>query len=120
VNLPALSPTMEKGNLLSWVKSEGDEVKEGDALAQIETDKATMDFEAPEDGFLAKIVTPAGSKGVPLGSVGFLMCLYCRSAKQVMSILIKIDRIKICRERATFCSVYQPIFFKFWSCIIWN
>jgi len=66
---------MEKGNIQSWVKAEGDELKEGDVLAQIETDKATMDFETPEEGFLAKVIFPAGSKDVPIGAVGRVFAL---------------------------------------------
>lgn len=69
VPLPSLSPTMEKGNIQAWMVKVGDELNEGDVLAQIETDKATMDFETPEVGFLAKIIAPAGSKGLPLGAV---------------------------------------------------
>jgi pyruvate dehydrogenase E2 component (dihydrolipoamide acetyltransferase) len=69
VCLPNLSPTMEKGNIQSWLKAEGDQLNEGDVLAQIETDKATMDFETPEEGFLARILTPAGTRDVPLGTV---------------------------------------------------
>ncbi|ESO05083.1 hypothetical protein HELRODRAFT_111522 [Helobdella robusta] len=72
VTLPSLSPTMEKGNIQAWMAKEGDELKEGDVLAQIETDKATMDFETPEEGFLAKILAPAGSKGLSLGT---LLCI---------------------------------------------
>lgn len=67
VPLPALSPTMESGSIVSWDKKEGDQLNEGDLLAEIETDKATMAFETPEEGFLAKILVPAGTKGVPLG-----------------------------------------------------
>lgn len=67
IDMPALSPTMEAGTILSWSVSEGDELGEGDLLAQIETDKATMDFEAPEVGFLAKILIPAGTPDVKLG-----------------------------------------------------
>lgn len=69
VPLPALSPTMEKGNIKAWAKEVGEQLSEGDVLAQIETDKADMDFETPEEGYLAKILTPAGSKDVPLGTV---------------------------------------------------
>lgn len=69
IALPALSPTMERGTIVRWTKQEGDQLSEGDLLAEIETDKATMGFEAPEEGFLAKIVVPAGSKDVPLGKV---------------------------------------------------
>src|SRR6218665_1324580 len=69
IALPALSPTMERGTIVRWTKQEGDQLSEGDLLAEIETDKATMGFEAPEEGFLAKIVVPAGTKDVPLGNV---------------------------------------------------
>ena len=56
VLMPALSPTMEKGNLAKWVKSEGDPVKAGDVIAEIETDKATMEVEAVDEGTLGKIL----------------------------------------------------------------
>src|SRR5271166_4396753 len=62
--MPALSPTMEKGNLAKWLKKEGDLVKTGDVIAEIETDKATMEYEAIEDGTLAKIVVPEGTNDV--------------------------------------------------------
>jgi pyruvate dehydrogenase E1 component beta subunit len=67
--MPALSPTMEKGNLAKWLKKEGDRVKSGDILAEIETDKATMEVEAVDEGILAKIVVPAGSQDVPVNQV---------------------------------------------------
>ena len=60
--MPALSPTMEKGNLAKWLKKEGDAVKTGDVIAEIETDKATMEYEAVDDGALAKIVVPEGTQ----------------------------------------------------------
>ena len=60
---------MEMGTLVSWAKAEGDELSEGDLLAEIETDKATMGFETPEEGYLAKILIPAGTKDIPLGKV---------------------------------------------------
>src|SRR4051812_42497111 len=69
VLLPALSPTMEKGNLAKWVKKEGDKVKAGDVLAEIETDKATMEYEAIDDGILAKIVVPEGTQDVPVNQL---------------------------------------------------
>ena len=69
VALPALSPTMDSGTIVSWQKKEGDQVSEGDLLCEIETDKATMGFETPEEGFLAKIVIPEGAKDVPIGKV---------------------------------------------------
>ena len=61
--MPALSPTMEKGNLAKWLKKEGDKVKSGDVIAEIETDKATMEVEAVDEGTLAKILVPAGCRG---------------------------------------------------------
>jgi pyruvate dehydrogenase E2 component (dihydrolipoamide acetyltransferase) len=62
--MPALSPTMEKGNLSKWLKKEGDKVKPGDVIAEIETDKATMEYEAIDEGTLAKIVVPEGTQDV--------------------------------------------------------
>merc|ERR1712156_820612 len=67
INLPALSPTMEMGTIVSWEKKEGDQVSEGDLLCEIETDKATMGFETPEEGYLAKIIIEAGTKDIPIG-----------------------------------------------------
>ncbi|KAK4874590.1 hypothetical protein RN001_013950 [Aquatica leii] len=72
VMLPALSPTMQAGNIVRWEKKEGDKLNEGDLLAEIETDKATMGFETPEEGYLAKILVPAGTKEVPIGK---LVCI---------------------------------------------
>lgn len=65
--MPNLSPTMEKGNIKSWNKKEGDEIAPGDVLAAIETDKAVVDFEMQEEGYLAKILYPAGAKDIELG-----------------------------------------------------
>jgi pyruvate dehydrogenase E2 component (dihydrolipoamide acetyltransferase) len=67
--MPALSPTMEKGNLAKWLKKEGDVVKSGDVLAEIETDKATMEVESIDDGILAKIVVAAGTADVPVNQL---------------------------------------------------
>ncbi|RED42408.1 pyruvate dehydrogenase E2 component (dihydrolipoamide acetyltransferase) [Rhodopseudomonas thermotolerans] len=67
--MPALSPTMEKGNLAKWLKKEGDKVKSGDVIAEIETDKATMEVEAADEGTLAKIVVPEGTQDVPVNDV---------------------------------------------------
>ncbi|MBX3596329.1 MAG: pyruvate dehydrogenase complex E1 component subunit beta [Rhizobiaceae bacterium] len=66
--MPALSPTMEEGNLAKWVKNEGDTVKSGDVIAEIETDKATMEVEAVDEGVLAKILVPAGTEGVKVNT----------------------------------------------------
>jgi pyruvate dehydrogenase E2 component (dihydrolipoamide acetyltransferase) len=67
--MPALSPTMEKGNLARWVKKEGDKIKAGDVLAEIETDKATMEVEAVDEGTLAKIMVPDGTQDVPVNQL---------------------------------------------------
>jgi pyruvate dehydrogenase E2 component (dihydrolipoamide acetyltransferase) len=66
--MPALSPTMEEGTLAKWLVKEGDEVKSGDILAEIETDKATMEFEAVDEGKIAKILVPEGTDGVKVGA----------------------------------------------------
>ena len=67
--MPALSPTMEKGNLAKWLKQEGDKVKPGDVIAEIETDKATMEYEVIDEGTLAKIVVPEGTQDVPVNQL---------------------------------------------------
>jgi len=69
LKMPALSPTMEEGTLARWLVKEGDIVKSGDLLAEIETDKATMEFEAVDEGTISKIVVPAGAEGVKVGAV---------------------------------------------------
>src|SRR6185312_15163017 len=66
--MPALSPTMEEGKLARWLVKEGDTVKSGDILAEIETDKATMEFEAVDEGRIGKILVPEGSEGVKVNS----------------------------------------------------
>ena len=66
--MPALSPTMEEGKLAKWLVKEGDTVKSGDILAEIETDKATMEFEAVDEGKIGKILVPEGSEGVKVNA----------------------------------------------------
>src|SRR5262249_60146470 len=68
VLMPALSPTMEKGNLAKWLKKEGDPVKSGDVIAEIETDKATMEVEAVDEGTLGKILGPEGTADVAVNT----------------------------------------------------
>src|SRR5919205_2837220 len=68
IKMPALSPTMTEGKLAKWLKREGDEVKAGDVLAEIETDKATMEFEAVDEGTLAKILVPEGTENVAVNT----------------------------------------------------
>jgi len=69
IRMPALSPTMEEGTVAKWLVNEGDEVKSGDILAEIETDKATMEFEAVDEGVLGKILVQAGTENVKVGTV---------------------------------------------------
>jgi len=69
ITMPALSPTMEEGNLAKWLVKEGDTVKSGDVIAEIETDKATMEVEAVDEGVVAKLVVPAGTEGVKVNSL---------------------------------------------------
>ncbi|MDX8491976.1 pyruvate dehydrogenase complex dihydrolipoamide acetyltransferase [Mesorhizobium sp. VK22B] len=69
ITMPALSPTMEEGNLAKWLVKEGDKVSPGDVIAEIETDKATMEVEAVDEGTVAKLVVPAGTEGVKVNAV---------------------------------------------------
>ena len=69
IKMPALSPTMEEGTLAKWLVKEGDEVRSGDILAEIETDKATMEFEAVDEGTITALIIPAGTEGVKVGAV---------------------------------------------------
>src|SRR5215218_10425427 len=68
LKMPALSPTMEEGTLAKWLVKEGDNVKSGDILAEIETDKATMEFEAVDEGKIARILVAEGTDGVKVGA----------------------------------------------------
>ena len=68
ITLPALSPTMETGNLVKWLVKENQEVKSGDVLAEIETDKATMELESPDDGIITKILVPENSENVKVNT----------------------------------------------------
>jgi len=68
LKMPALSPTMEEGTLAKWLVKEGDTVASGDILAEIETDKATMEFEAVDEGTISKILVPEGTDGVRVGA----------------------------------------------------
>ena len=66
--MPALSPTMEEGTLSKWLKKEGETIKAGDVIAEIETDKATMEVEAVDEGKVGKLVVPAGTEGVKVNA----------------------------------------------------
>src|SRR6195256_2645235 len=68
IRMPARSPTMTEGNLARWLKKEGDEVHSGDVIAEIETDKATMEYEAADEGRLGKIIVPEGAQGIKVNA----------------------------------------------------
>src|SRR5260370_38680311 len=83
VLMPACSPTMTEGKIAKWVKSEGDTVKAGDVLAEIETDKATMEVEAVDEGVLAKIMVPAGTENVAANTPTALLAAQGEDAAEV-------------------------------------
>ena len=83
LEMPALSPTMTDGNIVSWSKKEGDLVKVGDIVCEIQTDKATIGFESQEEGYLAKILVPKDSKNVEIGK---LIGLLVEEKKDIASI----------------------------------
>lgn len=83
ITMPALSPTMEEGNLAKWLVKEGDKVAPGDVIAEIETDKATMEVEAVDEGIVAKLVVPAGTEGV---KVNALIAILAEDGEDVASI----------------------------------
>mgnify|MGYP001127825952 CR=1 FL=1 len=85
LKMPALSPTMEEGSLAKWLVKEGDEVRAGDILAEIETDKATMEFEAVDEGTIGKIVVPEGTENVKVGTVIAVLAGEGEDAAQVAS-----------------------------------
>ncbi len=92
--MPALSPTMEKGNLAKWLKKEGDAVKTGDVIAEIETDKATMEYEAVDDGTLAKIVVPEGTSDVPVNQLIAVLAQEGEDVKAAAAAVGKGERVE--------------------------
>ena len=96
VNLPALSPTMTSGSIAVWRKAAGDKVEPGDVLVEIETDKAQMEFEAPEEGYLAKVLIPDGTKDVAVSTVLASFLYFDSSLWQLLLIrrkILKLSRI---------------------------
>ena len=85
IKMPALSPTMTEGTLAKWLVAEGDEVRSGDVIAEIETDKATMEVESVDDGVMAKIVIEAGSQNVAVGAV---IALLAEEGEDVSSVTV--------------------------------
>lgn len=106
VPLPALSPTMEMGTIVSWEKKEGDKLNEGDLLAEIETDKATMGFETPEEGYLAKILVPAGTKDVPLGK---LLCIIVSNEEDIAAFKDFVDTGEVVKPTAPKPAAPSPV-----------
>ena len=88
IKMPALSPTMTEGTLAKWLVAEGDEVRSGDVIAEIETDKATMEVESVDDGVMAKIVIAAGSQHVAVGAV---IALLAEEGEDVSSVTVPDD-----------------------------
>ncbi|MBI4273991.1 MAG: pyruvate dehydrogenase complex E1 component subunit beta [Rhizobiales bacterium] len=89
VLMPALSPTMEKGNLAKWLKAEGDKIKSGDVIAEIETDKATMEVEAVDEGTLGKILVPEGTADVAVNTPIAVILADGEDASAIKSIAAK-------------------------------
>ena len=87
--MPALSPTMEEGKLAKWLVKEGDEVHSGDILAEIETDKATMEFEAVDEGRIGKILVPEGTEGVKVNRPSRNWCRTARATRRASRSLQK-------------------------------
>lgn len=96
IAMPALSPTMTQGAIGTWQKQPGDQIAQGDVLVEIETDKAQMDFECQEEGYLAKILVDSGEKDIPVGQVNRS---YPLTISQHCSILI---------------SLLSPLFYVLW------
>lgn len=84
---------MELGTIVSWQKKEGDQLSEGDLLCEIETDKATMGFETPEEGFLAKIIISEGTKDIPIGKVRLKLFIKYVNIFSCFALLWKIQMI---------------------------
>ena len=91
LKMPALSPTMEEGKLAKWLVKEGDEVSSGDILAEIETDKATMEFEAVDEGTVGKLLVPEGTEGVKVGTVIAVMAGEGEDATAVKAPATKVE-----------------------------
>ncbi|XP_072026867.1 dihydrolipoyllysine-residue acetyltransferase component of pyruvate dehydrogenase complex, mitochondrial-like [Amphiura filiformis] len=95
ITLPALSPTMEMGTVIKWEKQVGDRLHEGDLLCEIETDKATMGFETPEEGYLAQVFVAEGTKDVP---VGRLLCIIAEEEEGVAAFKDYVDSGEVLKD----------------------
>lgn len=90
--MPALSPTMEEGTIVKWVKKEGEAISPGDMLCEIETDKATIAMDSDEEGILAKIIVPEGTKNV---KVNQLIALMVEEGEDITQVVVPLDTGKI-------------------------
>ena len=90
--MPALSPTMEEGTIVKWVKKEGEAIAPGDMLCEIETDKATIAMDSDEEGILAKIIVPEGTKNV---KVNQLIALMVEEGEDITQVEVPLDTGKI-------------------------
>ncbi len=110
--MPALSPTMEEGTLSRWLKKEGDAVKSGDIIAEIETDKATMEVEAVDEGILSRIVVPEGTEGVKVNAIIAVLSSegedVVRSAPKSASALAKAERVAPEADKPEIAAPEQP------------
>ena len=95
--MPALSPTMTEGTIAKWLKAEGDAIQSGDLLAEIETDKATMELEAIEEGILGKIIQPEGSEGIPVNEPIAVILLEGEDAAAVDNVTLGTPRQNRCQ-----------------------
>ena len=93
--MPALSPTMKEGNLAKWVKKEGDKIKAGEVIAEIETDKATMEVEAVDEGILGKILIAEGTENVAVNSCIALILEDGEDKKVLDSYKAKVEKLFI-------------------------
>lgn len=93
--MPALSPTMEEGNLANWLKKEGDKVKSGDVIAEIETDKAIMEFEITDGGTIGKILVPAGTNGVKVNQLIAVLLENGDDDSAIDAIIAKHSNVKV-------------------------
>jgi pyruvate dehydrogenase E2 component (dihydrolipoyllysine-residue acetyltransferase) len=107
--MPALSPTMEKGNLAKWLKKEGEAVKTGDVIAEIETDKATMEYEAVDDGVMAKIVVPEGTNDVPVNQLIAVLAQEGEDPKAAAEAAAKIPSVAKAPTAAISASPSPPL-----------
>ena len=102
--MPALSPTMEEGTIVKWVKKEGEAIAPGDMLCEIETDKATIAMDSDEEGILAKIIVPEGTKNV---KVNQLIALMVEEGEDITQVEVPLDTGKILAFPLCQCSKYK-------------